>query len=63
MTKKLIGAMYASMAMISVGVMVILGMLTGAWNNLWMIPFGAMILATVFAMFANAVNDKKSNKK
>lgn len=62
MNKKLIGAVYASMAMISVGIMVIVGMISGSWNNLWLFPFGAMILATVFAMFAGAFGDKKGKK-
>ncbi len=63
MTKKLIGTIYASMAMLSVGIMVIIGIISGSWDNLWLIPFGAMIIATVVAMFANALNDKKSGKK
>ena len=62
MNKKIIGAVYASLAMISVGIMVIVGMISGSWNNLWLLPFGAMIIATVFAMFANAIGSKKDKK-
>ncbi len=61
--KKLTGAVYASMAMISVGIMVIIGMITGSWDNLWLFPFGAMILATVFAMIVGVVGEDKSGKK
>ena len=63
MNRKLIGVVYASLAMISVGIMVIVGMITGSWDNLWLIPFAAMILATVYAMFAGTMGDKKSSKK
>lgn len=63
MNKKLIGAVYASMAMISVGIMVIIGMISGSWDNLWLFPFGAMILATVFAMIVSAVSEGKNKKK
>ena len=58
MSKKIIGAVYASMAMLSVGVMVIIGIATNSWENLWLFPFGAMILATVFAVIAGAVGEK-----
>ena len=61
--KKFVGAVYAAMAMLSVGVMVVLGILTNSWDNLWLIPFGAMILATVFAVIVGAVDDNKSSKK
>ena len=63
MNKKFIGVVYASMAMLSVGIMVIVGMVSGSWDNLWLFPFGAMILATVFAMIVGAMDDKKSDKK
>lgn len=63
MNKKLIGAVYASMAMISVGIMVIVGMISGSWDNLWLFPFGAMILATVFAMIVSAASEDKNKKK
>ena len=63
MNKQLIGAVYASMAMISVGIMVIIGMISGSWDNLWLFPFGAMILATVFAMIVSAVSEGKNKKK
>ncbi|MBR2658637.1 hypothetical protein IKD57_01925 [Candidatus Saccharibacteria bacterium] len=63
MNKKLIGAVYASMAMISVGIMVIVGMISGSWDNLWLFPFGAMILATVFAMIVSAASEGKNKKK
>ncbi|MDO5480570.1 MAG: hypothetical protein Q4F58_02810 [Candidatus Saccharibacteria bacterium] len=63
MNKKFIGVVYASMAMLSVGIMVIVGMISGSWDNLWLFPFGAMILATVFAMVVGAMDDKKSDKK
>ncbi len=61
--KKFVGTVYAAMAMLSVGVMVVLGILTNSWDNLWLIPFGAMILATVFAVIVGAVDDNKSSKK
>ena len=63
MYKNLVGAVYGSLAILSVGVMVIIGMISGSWDNLWLIPFGAMIVATVFAMFANVAGEQKSNKK
>ena len=62
MNKKLISAVYASMAMLSVGIMVIVGMISGSWDNLWLFPFGAMILATVFAMIVGAVGEDKEKK-
>lgn len=62
MKKKLIGAVYASLAMLSVGIMVIIGMVTNSWDNLWLIPFGAMILATVFAMFVGIAGEKDDGK-
>ena len=62
MDKKFIGVVYASMAMLSAGIMVIIGMITKSWENLWLIPFGAMILATVFAMVANVVSESKEKK-
>lgn len=63
MNKKFISVVYAAMAMLSVGIMVIVGTVSGSWNNLWLFPFGAMILATVFAMVVGAMDDKKSDKK
>lgn len=62
MKKNLIGVVYTSMAMLSVGIMVIVGMVSGSWENLWLFPFGAMILATVFAMIVNVVDDSKAEK-
>ena len=49
--------------MLSVGIMVIVGIVSGSWDNLWLFPFGAMILATVFAMVVGVMDDKKSDKK
>ncbi len=63
MNKKMVGVVYASMAMLSVGIMVIVGMVSGSWDNLWLFPFGAMILATVFAMIVGASGDKSAKKK
>ena len=63
MNKKFIGVVYASMAMLSVGIMVIVGMVSGSWDNLWLFPFGAMILATIFAMIAGVVGEGKDKKK
>ncbi len=63
MGKKMVGVVYASMAMLSVGIMVIVGFVSGSWDNLWLFPFGAMILATVFAMVVGVVDDGKSKKK
>lgn len=62
MNKKFIGVVYASMAMISVGIMVIVGMVSGSWDNLWLFPFGAMILATIFAMVVGVINEDKEKK-
>lgn len=63
MNKKIISVVYASMAMLSVGIMVIIGITSGSWDNLWLFPFGAMILATVFAMVVSVVNEGKGKKK
>lgn len=62
-SKKLISVVYASMAMLSVGIMVIVGIITGSWDNLWLLPFGAMILATIFAMIVGVASEDKSGKK
>lgn len=62
MNKKFIGVVYASMAMLSVGIMVIVGMVSGSWDNLWLFPFGAMILATIFAMVVGVINEDKEKK-
>ena len=63
MDKKVIGIVYASLAMVSVGIMIIVGTITGSWENLWLFPFGAMIIATVFAMIIGYKNENKQNKK
>ena len=62
MNKKFIGVVYASMAMLSVGIMVIVGIVSGSWDNLWLFPFGAMILATIFAMVVGAIDQDKEKK-
>lgn len=59
MGKKFVGAVYVTLAMLSVGAMVIIGTLSGSWNNLWLLPFGAMIVATVFAVIVGAADEKK----
>lgn len=61
--KKFVGAVYAALAMLSVGIMVVIGTLSGSWDNLWLLPFGAMIVATVFAVIVNAVSKEDSEKK
>ena len=61
--KKFIGAVYCAMAMISVGIMVIIGTVSGSWDNLWLYPFGAMIIATVFSVIVGAIDTGKSSKK
>lgn len=63
MNKKAIGIVYASLAMISVGIMVVVGMVSGSWENLWLFPFCAMIIATVYAMIANYQAEKHQDKK
>lgn len=61
--QKMVGVVYAAMAMLSVGIMVIIGTITGSWDNLWLIPFGAMILATVFSMVIGVVGKGDDKKK
>ena len=63
MDKKAISIIYASFAMVSVGIMVIIGTIIGSWDKLWLIPFGAMIIATVIAMIASYKDEKKQDKK
>ena len=63
MNKKAIGIVYVSFAMVSVGIMVIVGIISGSWDNLWLFPFGAMIIATVIAMIAGYQDEKKQDKK
>ena len=63
MNRNLIGIIYASFAMVSVGIMVVAGFITGSWDKLWLIPFCAMIVATVIAMILGYKQEQKDKKK
>ena len=62
MSKKAVGGICAIIAMISVGLMVAIGTITGNWTNLWLFPFFGGILIASFSIIAGIVIEKKGKK-
>ncbi len=58
MSKKMIGGICAIIAMLAGGSMVIIGTLTGSWENLWLIPFCGGILIAAFSIIAGIAYDE-----
>ena len=62
MSKKMIGGICAIIAILAGGSMVIIGTLTGSWENLWLIPFCGGILIAAFSIIAGIANEKNGKK-
>ena len=66
MSERLMGGICAIIAMVSVGIMVTIGTISGNWTNLWLIPFFGGILIAIFSIVAGAMKKsagKKNDKK